>query len=99
MSVLMTVKIAVFAPMPSASVSTATAVNPGFFSNWRKANLRSFIFGFPYSSFFIVGGPRFDAFLDNPSVEQVHLTVGVAGEARIMGDHADCRAFAMQLAQ
>src|SRR5438094_1442025 len=39
----MTVKIAVFAPMPSASVSTATAVKPGFFSNWRKANLRSFI--------------------------------------------------------
>src|SRR5439155_5075718 len=31
------------APMPSASVSTATAVKPGFFSNWRKANLRSFI--------------------------------------------------------
>src|SRR5438552_17714764 len=39
----MTLKIAVFAPIPSASVSTATAVKPGFFSNWRKANLRSFI--------------------------------------------------------
>src|SRR5213080_766194 len=38
-----TVKIAVFAPMPSASVNTATAVKPGFFNNWRKANLRSFI--------------------------------------------------------
>src|SRR6266853_5602509 len=36
-------KIAVFAPMPSASVSTATAVKPGFFSSWRKANLISFI--------------------------------------------------------
>src|SRR5437773_578136 len=36
-------KMAVFAPMPSASVSTATAVKPGFFSNWRKANFRSFI--------------------------------------------------------
>src|SRR3989441_8583545 len=36
-------KIAVFAPMPSASVSTATAVKPGFFSSWRKANFRSFI--------------------------------------------------------
>src|SRR5881628_2663928 len=32
-----------FAPMPSASVSTATAVKPGFFSNWRNANLRSFM--------------------------------------------------------
>src|SRR6266576_6759642 len=41
--VLMTLKMAVLAPNPSASVSTATAVNPGFFSSWRKANLRSFI--------------------------------------------------------
>src|SRR5437016_7101525 len=40
---LTTLKIAVFAPMPRASVSTATAVKPGFFSNWRTANLRSFI--------------------------------------------------------
>src|SRR5881392_913164 len=38
-----TLKIAVFAPMPSASVSTATAVKPGFFSNWRRAKRRSFI--------------------------------------------------------
>src|SRR5207245_706098 len=29
--------------MPSASVITATAVKPGFFSNWRRANLRLFI--------------------------------------------------------
>src|SRR5881409_2101625 len=36
--------MAVFAPMPSASMSTATPVKPGFFRNWRKANLRSFIF-------------------------------------------------------
>src|SRR5882724_10582116 len=34
---------AAVAPMPSASVSTATAVKPGFFTNWRMANLRSFI--------------------------------------------------------
>src|SRR2546428_12061524 len=43
MSVLITEKIAVFAPMPSASVSTATAVKPGFFRSWRRANLRSFM--------------------------------------------------------
>src|SRR6266513_2826322 len=36
-------KIAVLAPIPSASVSTATAVKPGFLKSWRKANLRSFI--------------------------------------------------------
>ena len=35
--------VAVLAPMPRANVSTATAVKPGFFSNWRRANLRSFI--------------------------------------------------------
>src|SRR5436190_13985828 len=40
---LITLKTAGLAPMPSASVSTATAVKPGFFSNWRKANLRSFM--------------------------------------------------------
>src|SRR5438552_13565697 len=37
--------MAVFAPMPNASVSTATAVKPGFFSNWRKANFKSFTGG------------------------------------------------------
>src|SRR6266700_2530230 len=35
--------MAVLAPIPSARVSTATAVKPGFFSSWRKANLRSFM--------------------------------------------------------
>jgi hypothetical protein len=33
-----------FIPMPSASVSTATAVKPGVFSNWRRANFQSFTF-------------------------------------------------------
>src|SRR4030095_3208039 len=36
-------KNAVFAPMPNASVSTAMAVKPGFFSSWRQANLSSFM--------------------------------------------------------
>src|SRR6266513_1374509 len=40
---LTTLKMAVFAPMPSASVSTATALKPGFFSNWRMANFESFM--------------------------------------------------------
>src|SRR5687768_8199885 len=35
--------IAVFAPMPSASVRTATLVKPGFLHNCRKAKRRSFI--------------------------------------------------------
>src|SRR5204863_10052921 len=40
---LTTLNMAVLAPMPSARVSTAIAVKPGFFSSWRKAKRRSFI--------------------------------------------------------
>src|SRR5438309_6678258 len=40
-AVFTTLTMAVVAPMPSARVSTATAVKPGFFSNWRKANFKS----------------------------------------------------------
>src|SRR5436190_9196183 len=40
---LTTVKIAVFAPMPSARVRTATKVKPGELRSWRIAQRRSFI--------------------------------------------------------
>src|SRR5439155_6160308 len=40
---LIKLKIAVFRPMPSASVRTATKVNPGDLRSWRSAKLRSFI--------------------------------------------------------
>ncbi|PYV23388.1 MAG: hypothetical protein DMG24_14080 [Acidobacteria bacterium] len=36
-----TVKIAMFAPIPRASVSTATAVKPGFFASTRRPYLKS----------------------------------------------------------
>src|SRR5215469_8096882 len=36
-----TLKMAVFAPMPSASVRTVTAVKPGFFPSMRAAYRRS----------------------------------------------------------
>src|SRR3954468_5232214 len=39
----MTEKIAVFAPIPSASVAMATRLNPGDFQSWRKAKRRSLI--------------------------------------------------------
>src|SRR2546425_8940935 len=52
-----TLKIAVFAPIPSASVSRVTRVKRGFLSNWRKANLRSLITqGFHWINF--CGSPR-----------------------------------------
>src|SRR6476620_5474655 len=40
---LTTLKMAVFAPIPSASVSTAIKVNPGDLRSWRRANVTSFI--------------------------------------------------------
>src|SRR5947207_430618 len=39
------------APRQSPSVSMATPVKPGFFTNWRKANLMSFMEGYPSFSF------------------------------------------------
>src|SRR5438874_2550040 len=39
----MTLKIAVFAPMPSARVRTAMKVKPGVFRSWRSAKRRSFM--------------------------------------------------------
>src|SRR5438477_5743241 len=39
----MTLKIAVFAPIPSASVITAMRVNPGDFRSCRRAKRRSFM--------------------------------------------------------
>ena len=44
---LMTLNIAVLEPIPSASVSTATAVKPGFLSNWRSAKRKSSIVEIP----------------------------------------------------
>src|SRR4029453_16807256 len=40
---LIRLKIVVFSPMPSASVRTATKVNPGDLRSWRKAKRRSFM--------------------------------------------------------
>src|ERR1041385_5007854 len=40
---LISEKIAVFSPIPSVSVITASRVNPGDFRNWRSANRKSVI--------------------------------------------------------
>ena len=42
-SAFITLKIAVLAPIPRARVRMAMQVMTGFFSNWRKANFKSFI--------------------------------------------------------
>jgi hypothetical protein len=38
----MTVKMAVFAPIPSAKVRIASSASPGDWRSWRKAPLKSF---------------------------------------------------------
>ena len=63
--------------MPSASVSTATAVKPGFFSNWRKAKRRSFMVGRSWSvvsdALFFYGVVATDIF------DAARLETGLAG--------------------
>src|SRR5256885_7436693 len=66
-------KIAVLAPMPSASVSTATAVKPGFFSNWRNAYRRSLK----------IAKRVHQSFRESRSVDLVHINNAVK-EARII---------------
>src|SRR4029453_6391474 len=52
---LIKLKIAVFRPIPSASVMTAINVKPGDLRSWRRANFKSFI------SFGTQGDYRIDA--------------------------------------
>src|SRR5438876_7852782 len=49
-------KMALLRPMPIASVSNASSVNPGDFSNWRNAKRRSLIMGVTGSDASIDGG-------------------------------------------
>src|SRR4029453_2410857 len=72
-------KIAVFMPIPSVSVSTARKVNPGDLRSCRNANLRSFI---PLS---LCG----DAVFNYTAVEQMHCAIGMLSEALVMCDHAN----------
>src|SRR5262249_36391516 len=56
---LTTLKMAVFAPIPSASVTTATRVNPGDLRSWRKASFKSFmLFGAQSLNYINARSPR-----------------------------------------
>src|SRR5437016_12312887 len=59
---LITLKMAVLAPMPSASVSTATVAKPGFLNSWRIANFKSFMDSLDFDFRFQNG----DLVLDRP---------------------------------
>src|SRR6266487_1950428 len=83
------VKMAALAPMPSASVMTATDVNPSDLRSWRRANLRSFI---PLS---LRGDPVFN----DTAVKQMHGAIGMLSEALVVRDHANCGATLMQFSE
>ena len=65
-------KIVVFSPMPSASVRTATRVNPGDLRSWRRANLRLFIlFGAQrFNRIDLGGAPRWQQTRDQSSYRE-----------------------------
>src|SRR5579863_7354223 len=94
---LMRLKMVVFAPMPMASVATATAVNPGAFSRDRTAKRMSPSMRADSCQV----GCRLHCFhllFDHAAVEKMNAAVGEAGVARIVRHHHDGRAVAMQFA-
>src|SRR5882762_2519758 len=94
-----TVKIAVLAPMPRASVKTATAVNPGFFASIRKAYRMSCqsvpMLRLPA----LRSDARFLCFLNDAAVEQMNGALGKIRVALVVGNHADGSPVAVQVAQ
>src|SRR5437879_5764983 len=87
-----TVKIAVLAPMPRASVKTATAVKPGFFASIRKAYRKSCqsvpMLRLPA----LRSDARFLRFLDDSAVKQVNRALREIRVPLIVRDHANGRA-------
>src|SRR5215471_14544101 len=94
-----TEKIAVVAPMPKASVSTAVIVKPADLRNCRKTKRRScktFRRGIFLRLHFFSELPEF-VFGYHLAVEQMHFALRVLGKARIVRHHANRRSFAMQI--
>src|SRR6266566_2592142 len=81
---LISEKIAVFSPIPSASVRTAIKVNTGDLRSWRKANFRSFISLFSFH---------------NPAVAQLNDPLAVRRVLLRMRDLNDGHAFIIELAK
>src|SRR5262245_60075891 len=91
------------APRPSPSTPAASAANPGarpspaiaaFNSSMNARIRRSSGLGGA-----ALGEADQRALVDNAAVEELDLAVRVVGIARVVRDHADGRAFAVQLAQ
>src|SRR6476646_7749773 len=85
---LVHVATVVSAPMPNASVSTAVSVKPGDMRSWRTAYRKSW----PNTLRLHFFRELLElVFRDDLAVEEVHFTLGVLGEARIVRHHADRR--------
>src|SRR5689334_6593602 len=87
---LTSVKTALLAPIPSASAITAASVNQRSFTRRRIAKRRSW-------RICISDRRHLQVLFDDAAVEQVDVALRVAGVARIVGDHADGGAGAVQL--
>src|SRR5206468_6457741 len=81
---LISEKIAVFSPIPSASVRTAIKVNTGDLRSWRKANFRSFISSFSFH---------------NPAVAQLNHPLSTRSIFLRVRDLNDGHAFVIELAK
>src|SRR5438034_9673139 len=81
---LISENIAVFSPIPSASVRTAIKVNTGDLRSWRKANFRSFISLFSFH---------------NPAVAQLNHPLSIRCVFLRVRDLDDGHAFVIELAK
>src|SRR5438034_5686042 len=81
---LISENIAVFSPIPSASVRTAIKVNTGDLRSWRKANFRSFISLFSFH---------------NPAVAQLNHPLSIRCIFLRVRDLDDGHAFIIELAK
>src|SRR6266566_1166707 len=94
-----TVKIAVLAPIPRASVRTATAVNPGFFASIRKAYRMSCQSVAMLRLPALRSDARFLCFLNDAAVEQMDGALREIRVTLVVRDHADRSPVAVQVAQ
>src|SRR5690606_13115445 len=108
MNALMTLKIAVFAPMPSARVSTAASTKPGRLRSARLAYRRSSAIALISLPVLSIHG-RADAFVraqllqrllvDDLAVEHRDAPLGALRETRVVRHHADGGAVRVQLVE
>src|SRR6185295_10209592 len=94
---LTTLKMAVFAPMPSASATSAVSVKPGVRSRLRSPNVRSRSIASP--GLLQQRGLRLSRLVDDAAVEQRHRAGRVARVLVVVRHHHDGGAALVQLLQ